>query len=44
MFCTVSMLTIVGAISGGWVPEPGVAVVGDSGEGLSAGVTPSAWT
>ena len=38
------MLTVVRAISAGWVFEPGVAVVGESGEGLSAGVLPSACT
>src|ERR1044072_1459684 len=40
----VCMLTMGGAIAGPCVPEPTVAVVGESGAGLSAGVVPSACT
>ena len=40
----VCMLTMVGAMPGGCVFEPTVAVVGESGAGLSAGVVPSACT
>ena len=42
--CAADMLTLVRAIAGNWVPEPGVTLVGSWGAGLTAGVLPSACT
>src|SRR5262249_31666450 len=41
---TVNIDTVVRAISGNWVPDPGVTIVGACGAGLSAGVLPSPFT